>query len=112
MSEEMNLYKRCKNIFKSHGVDMGGSGGGMVVTINFDGSLYSGEADKTLNEIVMELSSGSNVMLKILINGALYMFIPLGVCVDIEGEGAFVLSAQFEGERFTCESGTTWNRRG
>lgn len=24
MSEEMNLYKRCKNIFKAHGVDMGG----------------------------------------------------------------------------------------
>lgn len=22
--KEMNLYKRCKNIFKSHGVDMGG----------------------------------------------------------------------------------------
>lgn len=27
MSEEMNLYKRCKNIFKAHGVDMGGGGG-------------------------------------------------------------------------------------
>lgn len=28
MSEEMNLYKRCKNIFKAHGVDMGGGGSG------------------------------------------------------------------------------------
>jgi len=26
--EEMNLYKRCKNIFKAHGVDMGGGSGG------------------------------------------------------------------------------------
>lgn len=29
--KEMNLYKRCKNIFKSHGVDMGGGGAATVL---------------------------------------------------------------------------------
>lgn len=49
MSEEMNLYKRCKNIFKSHGVDMGGGGSGGeglqydFIIVSEDGETYSFE---------------------------------------------------------------------
>ena len=41
----MNLYKRCKNIFKSHGVDIGGGGGGsafdFVIKVTADETTLS-----------------------------------------------------------------------
>ena len=59
----MNLYKRCKNIFKSHGVDMGGgggsSGGGMsydVIVTSADGgvtfTVYYGSYETAKNKIL------------------------------------------------------------
>lgn len=64
--KEMNLYKRCKNIFKSHGVDMGGggdsSGGGEGLQYDFvivseDGATYSFEKG-SYNDIVSKIKSG------------------------------------------------------
>lgn len=63
MSEEMNLYKRCKNIFKAHGVDMGGGGSGggaMVVTFEVDG--YNLNCDKTVTEVRTVMAQGIPVI--------------------------------------------------
>lgn len=56
--EEMNLYKRCKNIFKSHGVDMGGEGLPYdFVIVSEDGATYSFEKG-SYNDIVSKIKSG------------------------------------------------------
>lgn len=69
MSEEMNLYKRCKNIFKFHGVDMGGGDSQTVVKIMLtenvdaesDDNPYIIESDMTVSEIE-EAFESSNVV--------------------------------------------------
>lgn len=57
--KEMNLYKRCKNIFKSHGVDMGGGEGLQYdfVIVSEDGATYSFEKG-SYNDIVSKIKSG------------------------------------------------------
>lgn len=70
MSEEMNLYKRCKNIFKAHGVDMGGGGSGGSFVVNLtavDEETWT--SDKTYVEIKQALTNGQFVIVKFSING-------------------------------------------
>lgn len=57
--KETNLYKRCKNIFKSHGVDMGGGEGLQYdfVIVSEDGATYSFEKG-SYNDIVSKIKSG------------------------------------------------------
>ena len=57
--KEMNLYKRCKNIFKSHGVDMGGGEDLQYdfVMVSEDGATYSFEKG-SYNDIVSKIKSG------------------------------------------------------
>lgn len=72
MSEEMNLYKRCKNIFKAHGVDMGGGSGGegnLIVTAEVESDMSAIVASSTYSEMVSALLSGRNVTLVLTIKG-------------------------------------------
>lgn len=62
--EEMNLYKRCKNIFKSHGVDMGGGSGGeldIVISLENNGEtpvLVKGDYDAIAAKIGHDAIAG------------------------------------------------------
>lgn len=72
MSEEMNLYKRCKNIFKAHGVDMGGGGSGgegpLVIRLEDTGD-DAWSSKETFSEIKHALLSGRFIVVTFSMNG-------------------------------------------
>lgn len=85
-----------------------GSGGGMVVTVNFDES-YNGVADKTLDEIIAAFDAGTFVSMKMLVEDEFNLQAPLMLGPYGEPGDRHIEALLQIGERqLTCQSGTTW----
>ena len=89
----MNLYKRCKNIFKSHGVDMGGGGVSPVLEFIWEANgANAGEeivrTDLTWQDIANAIKSNPSTVAHVIYpEGALAIF-PLIMFSENEYGGA------------------------
>lgn len=96
MSEEMNLYKRCKNIFKAHGVDMGGGGsGGSAPVLEFtyeERGESAGEVivstELTWPDIANAVRSNPNTVAHIIMNSGEYISLPVLMLRESENSGS------------------------
>lgn len=94
MSEEMNLYKRCKNIFKAHGVDMGG--GNFIVNVTVDLSTGAATADKDLFDIETAVHAGSAVTAIVSMGDAGSIYLGMSMYEEVpQGAGLIPYEASF-----------------
>lgn len=95
MSNEMNLYKRCKNIFKAHGVDMGGGGsGGSAPVLEFtwgESGESAGEAivstQLTWADIANAVKSNPNTVAHVAYEDGSYVNLPVLMFGESDGYG-------------------------
>ena len=95
MPEEMNLYKRCKNIFKAHGVDMGGGGsGGVAPVLDFtyegrgDGYEIIVSTELTWSDIANAVRSNPSTVAHITMNSGEYISLPVLMFGEDEDSGS------------------------
>ena len=109
--KEMNLYKRCKNIFKSHGVDMGGggdsSGGGMsydLVIKSEDVATYtliSGSVEDTKAKLLSNIPINIGLIISTVVEGKPIVYSYNGTTVQYYEDVIAVLFHEIAGSSTT-----------